>query len=478
MEDWTFPPSYDESYLPPADSRYWFPGREIMPAGERERAIIDRLKEVCAYAYANAPFYRRHWQAAGFHPDQINSLEDFEEKVPIIRKSDLRAAQATAPPFGDYLCVPDSQVFRIHGTSGTTGRPTAFAIGRDDWRAIANAHARVMWAMGLRPGDMICIAAIFSLYLGSWGALAGAERLGARTFPFGAGASGMTARCVQWLNQLKPAGFYSTPTYALHLAQAAIDDGIDPRDFGLRILFFSGEPGASIPAIRDRLHDLFGARVVDSGSMAEMAPWMNVAGSAESGGMLCWQDIVYTELCDPGTMRRVPFGARGTPVYTHLERTSQPMIRLVSGDLSKWEEGPSACGRTYPLLPLGIFGRIDDMFTIRGENVYPSEIDAAMNELADYGGEHQIIISREAAMDELLLKVEAKPPLYEGGAESLAAFRDQTARKMTQLLGLRTKIEIVPHGSLPRTDFKARRVIDDRDLFRKMQAEIDRSRGL
>ena len=223
---------------------------------------------------------------------------------------------------------------------------------------------------------------------------------------------------------------------------------------------------------------VFGARVVDSGSMAEMAPWMNVAGSAESGGMLCWQDIVYTELCDPGTMRRVPFGARGTPVYTHLERTSQPMIRLVSGDLSKWEEGPGACGRTYPLLPLGIFGRIDDMFTIRGENVYPSEIDAAMNELADYGGEHQIIISREAAMDELLLKVEAKPPLYEGGAESLAPFRDQTARKMTQLLGLRTKIEIVPHGSLPRTDFKARRVIDDRDLFRKMQAEIDSSRGL
>ncbi|MCE2481753.1 MAG: AMP-binding protein [Alphaproteobacteria bacterium] len=473
MEDWAFPPSYDEGYLPPRESRYWFPGRETMPSGERERAILERLKQVCAYAYANAPFYRRRWDAAGFHPDHIRSLEDFEDKVPVVRKSDLREAQAAAPPFGDYLCVPPSQIFHIHGTSGTTGRPTAFAIGRDDWRAIANAHARIMWAMGLRPGDMLCIAAIFSLYLGSWGALAGAERLGARVFPFGAGAAGMTARCAHWLQRLKPRGFYATPTYALHLAQTAIDDGIDPRDFGIEILFFSGEPGASLPPIRDRLRELFGARVVDSGSMAEMTPWMNLAGSAESGGMLCWQDVVYTELCDPATLRRVPFGARGTPVYTHLERTSQPMIRLVSGDLGTWEEGPGACGRTYPLLPLGVFGRIDDMFTIRGENVYPSEIDAAMNELADYGGEHRIVISRDAAMDELVLRLEARAEIYAGGAAALAAFREAAARKMTGLLGLRAEIEIVPHGSLPRTDFKARRVVDDRDLFRKLRAELD-----
>ena len=283
----------------------------------------------------------------------------------------------------------------------------------------------------------------------------------------------MTARCAHWLHQLQPAGFYSTPTYALHLAQTAIDEGLDPRDLGLKVMFFSGEPGASIPAIRDRLSDLFGARIIDSGSMAEITPWMNVAGSAESGGMLCWQDVVYTEVCDPNTMRRVPFGERGTPVYTHLERTSQPMIRLVSGDLTSWEAGPGACGRTYPILPIGIFGRIDDMFTIRGENVYPSEIDAAMNELADYGGEHQIVISREAAMDELLLKVEAQPPVYQAGGDALDAFRSQTAQKMSQLLGLRTKIEVVPQGSLPRTDFKARRVVDDRDVFREMHAEID-----
>jgi phenylacetate-CoA ligase len=327
LESWSFPPAYDDDYFPDAASRYWFPRRETMPSGERERFILERLKTVCAYAYEKSPFYKRKWEEAGFHPSHLKSLEDFESKVPVVHKKDLRAAQERTPPFGDYLCVPEDDVFHIHGTSGTTGRPTAFAIGRNDWRAIANAHARIMWGMGLRPGDTICVAAIFSLYMGSWGALIGAERLRAKCFPFGAGVPGMSARCAQWLNIIKPTAFYGTPTYALHLAQVAQDEGLNPLDFRLKLLFFSGEPGASIPGVRDRIEEVYGARVIDCGSMAEMTPWMNVAGSRETSGLLCWQDVVYTEVCDPATMRRVPYGQRGTPVYTHLERTSQPMSR-------------------------------------------------------------------------------------------------------------------------------------------------------
>jgi phenylacetate-CoA ligase len=475
MESWSFPPSYDPLYFPAFESRYWFPRRETMPKAEREKAILERLRVVCGYAYDNSPFYRRRWNEAGFHPEHLRSLEDFEDKVPVIAKKDLRESQAISPPFGEYLCIRESEVFHVHGTSGTTGRPTAFGIGRNDWNAIANAHARIMWAMGMRPGDMVCVAAIFSLYMGSWGALAGAERLGARVFPFGAGAPGMTARCAQWLDAMKPAGFYGTPTYALHLAQAAIEEGLNPREFGLKYMFFSGEPGASIPGVRDRIADFFGAKVFDSGSMAEMSPWMNVAGSAETDGMLCWQDIVYTEVCDPATMRRVRYGQRGTPVYTHLERTSQPMIRLASGDLTLWQDGPNPCGRTYPRLPQGIFGRIDDMFTVRGENVYPSEIDAALNQTPGYGGEHQIVITREAAMDELLLRVEADEITF--ADEDLERFRADVSHRIQKLLGLRTKAEIVAKGTLPRTDFKARRVIDDRAVFRNMYAQIEVESG-
>jgi phenylacetate-CoA ligase len=473
VESWSFPPSYDDEYLPAAGDRYWFPVRETMPAGRREEAIVERLGAVCAYVYEHAPFYKRKWDEAGFHPTHLKSLEDFESKVPVVQKKDLRESQAREPPFGDYLCVPKSEVFRIHGTSGTMGRPTAFAIGRNDWRAIANAHARIMWGMGIRPGDAICVAAIFSLYLGSWGALAGVERLRAKAFPFGAGASGMSARCAQWLDSIKPDGFYGTPTYALHLAQVARDEGLDPRNFGLKYMFFSGEPGASIPAVRGKIAELYGAKVFDCGSMAEMTPWMTIAGSRETGGMLCWQDVVYTEVCDPKTFRRVPYGERGTPVYTHLERTSQPMIRLVSGDLSLWTNDPNPCGRTYPRLPQGIFGRIDDMFTIRGENVYPSEIDAALNELPNYGGEHRIIISRQAAMDELLLQIEVDAATFAKGDSEIARFCVDVESKMQTMLGLRTLVEVAKPNSIPRTDFKARRVIDDRQVFRDMHAQIE-----
>lgn len=470
MEQWSFPPRFDADYLPAPASRYWFPERETMAPAGRERAILERLQALTRYAWDRSPFYRRKWNEAGFHPDHLRSLEDFEAKVPVVTKKDLRDAQTRVPPFGDYLCIPEREVHHIHGTSGTTGRPTAFAIGRDDWDAIANAHARIMWGMGIRPGDTVFVAAIFSLYMGSWGALAGAERLRAKAFPFGAGAPGMTARAAMWLELSKPAALYATPSFALHLAEVARSEGYDPRSFGLKTMFFSGEPGASVPGVRDRIVAAYGAQVVDCGSMAEMTPFMHVAGSAQTDGMLCWQDIVYTEVCDPQTFHRVPYGQRGTPVYTHLERTSQPMIRLASGDLTLWDDGPNPCGRTYPRLPHGIFGRIDDMFTIRGENVYPSEVDAVLNQLAGYGGEHRIVISREGAMDELLIRVEIAPA--GDGEAARAALRDEATHRLQKMLGLRSKLEVVAPGTFPRTDFKARRVIDDREVFRDMNARL------
>jgi phenylacetate-coenzyme A ligase PaaK-like adenylate-forming protein len=159
-------------------------------------------------------------------------------------------------------------------------------------------------------------------------------------------------------------------------------------------------------------------------------------------------------------------------VYTHLERTSQPMIRLLSGDLTLWEDGPSPCGRTYPHLPHGILGRIDDMITIRGENVYPSEVDAVVNRLDGYGGEHRIVVSREGTMDELLIRLEADVARASQGESALASLRDAAAHELATMLGLRAKVEVVPPGTFPRTDFKARRVIDDREIFRDMNRRL------
>jgi phenylacetate-CoA ligase len=460
VSEW--PPSYDPRYRPAADEPYWRRELECADPRARDALILAKLQQQVRYAWEKAPFYRRKWQEAGVSPDTLRSLDDLA-KFPVVQKADLRAAQAQHPPFGDYLCIEPSQVARIHGTSGTTGRPTVFGVGADDWERIGEAHARILWGAGIRPGDRVMICSFFSLYLGSWGALKGVERLGATAFPFGAGVPGQTLMGVQWARDLKPTAFYSTPSYALHFADIALKEGIDPRSFGIRILFFSGEPGAGIPSTRKQIEDAYGGICVDMGSMAEVTPWMTDGECSRRTGMHLWQDIVYTQVCDPKTYRPVPYGQEGTPVYTHLERTSQPMIRLVSGDLALWTDEPCPCGRTYPRLPRGIYGRIDDMFIVRGENIYPSAIEEALRAVPGFGGEFRIIVSRKERMDELLVQVE-----YAAEVKDVRALENHFRERMQAKCGVRPRLELLPQGTLPRTEFKARRVIDDRDLYRKV----------
>jgi phenylacetate-CoA ligase len=460
----SWPPEYDDSYLPDPNQEHWLPELECAPAVARDRVILGKLQAQIQYAWARSAFYRRKWTDAGVSPATLRTLDDLQ-KFPVVQKDELRAAQAAAPPFGDYLCIEPNEVARVHGTSGTTGRPTVFGIGAADWKRIGNAHARVMWAAGLRPADRILICSFFSLYMGSWGTLAGGDRLGATMIPFGAGVQGQTLMAVQWARTLQPTAFYGTPSYALHFAETARREGVDPKSLGLRTLFFSGEPGAGIPATKKLIEDTFGGICIDMGSMAEMSPWMTNGECSRRGGMHLWQDLVYTQICDPKTFAPVPFGCEGTPVYTHLERTSQPMIRLVSGDLTRWVDAPCACGRTYPRLPEGLYGRIDDMFIVRGENVYPAAIEDTLRALQGFGGEFRVIISRREAMDELLVRAEYASS--HSAPEAQQGLHQAMRERLRARLGVNPIVELVPEGTLPRTEFKAKRVIDDRDLYRR-----------
>ena len=459
-----WPPRYDAAYRPPLDAEHWLPEVECAEPAARDELILAKLRRQIEHAWARSPFYRRRWEAAGVLPATLKGLADLV-RFPVVQKADLRDAQAAHPPFGDYLCAEPGEIARIHGTSGTTGRPTVFGIGRDDWGRIGEAHARIMWAAGLRPADRILICSFFSLYVGSWGTLAGGERLGATMFPFGAGAAGQTLMAVQWAREIRPTAFYGTPSYALHFAETTRREGVDPRALGIRTLFFSGEPGAGIPATKRLIEETFDAACVDMGSMAEMTPWMTNAECRHRTGMHLWQDLVYTQVCDPETYQPVPFGEEGTPVYTHLERTSQPMIRLVSGDRTRWVDEPCPCGRTYPRLPLGIYGRFDDMLVVRGENIYPSAIEDTLRGIEGFGGEFRVIVSRREAMDELLVRAEYAPSHAAPAAQE--ALRRTMRERLRARLGVHPVVDLVPHGVLPRTEFKARRVIDDRDLYRQ-----------
>ncbi|PYS37325.1 MAG: phenylacetate--CoA ligase [Acidobacteria bacterium] len=465
-----WPPRYDRKFLPSAEEEHWLPELECADEADRDEIIFGKLKNQIRHAWERSTFYRRRWQEAGVSPDTLRSLDDLA-RFPVIQKSEMRIAQEANPPFGDLLCIEVEEISRIHGTSGTTGRPVVFGIGRDDWDRISNAHARIMWAAGIRPQDRIIICSFFSLYIGSWGALIGAERLGAAMFPFGAGVPGQTARAVEWALTVRPTAFYGTPSYALRFAEAAREQGVNPLDIGLRCLFLSGEPGAGIPSTKRLIEETFGGACIDMGSMAEMTPWMTNGECRHRTGMHLWQDIVYAQVCDPDTYKPVPFGAEGTPVYTHLERTSQPMIRLASNDRARWINVPCPCGRTYPRLPDGIYGRYDDVFIIRGKNIYPSAIEDTLRGIEGFGGEFQVIISRQDSMDELLIRAEYVPA--GSSHDSIDALKTIMWEKIRARLGVRPILELVPQGSLPRTEFKARRVIDDRDVYRTSMGKLN-----
>lgn len=461
----TWPPVYDRTWTPASDEPYWNRALETMDSEEREEKIIlPKLQAQIAYAYEHSPFYRNKWGKAGIQPGDVHSLKDFDN-IPCVTKDEIRADQAEHPPFGSNLCVPPREVARIQGTSGTTGRPTAFGISRDDMDRIAEAHARIMWGFGVRPDDTVFIGSFFSLYWGSWGALLGAERLGATAFPFGAGVPGQSERGLEWMKEVKPTVFYGTPSYSLYLAEKARQMGMDPRrDFAFRILFFSGEPGAGVPSTRKRIEETYGGICIDSGSTAEMAPWMTNGECGHRQGMHFWQDIVYTELVDRENHRRVPYGQEGTIVYTHLERTSQPMIRFWSGDVSLWVNDPCPCGRTYPRLPRGIYGRADDMFVVRGENVYPSAIENVIRGINGLGDEFRIIITREKTMDEMIVQAERLP---QTDATVLPELKARLAGEL-KARGLRAIVQIVEPETLERTEFKAKRIIDKRNLYDEM----------
>jgi phenylacetate-CoA ligase len=454
--DW--PPRYDESYLPPDDQEHWFPELETQAPDQRENLVLQKIRAQMGWAYERSALYRATWDGTGIHPSEIHTMDDFH-RVPILTKDDLRKDLIDNPPFGSNVCDYWGDIERIHGSSGTTGIPTVLAISREDWKRIGNAHARVMWAAGIRPTDMVFMASPFSLYMGSWGALVGAERLRARCFPFGAGSPGQTLMAVRWIQATHPTVFYGTPSFALYLAETARGEGIDPVNFGFRVLFFSGEPGASIPATRKTLEETYQATIVDMGSTGEMSPWMSNGGCAHRPGMHLWQDIVFTELVDPETREVVPYGSEGVPVYTHLERTSQPLVRFWSGDLAQWTNDPCPCGRTYPSLPFGIYGRVDDMVTVRGENVYPSSVENVVRGTPGLTGEFRMIVTRERIMDELTVLAE-----YTAGIVDVESVKTALQTHLAATLGIRANVEIKEPGELERTQFKAQRVIDERDL--------------
>ena len=445
--------------------RYWDEERETRDPRERERLILERIRHQLDYVYAELPFYRRHYDAQGFKPEHVRTLEDFTTKVPVITKQMLVADQAEHPPFGSYAGSAGAEgTARIQGSSGTSGNPTFYSVSRADWERSAELGALAMWAMGARPVDIAQIGFPFSLFFGGWGVLQGLERIGCTVFPVGVIPS---ERHLELMGHVGSTIFSGTPSYCQHLIGVAEQMGIDLRRSPVQRLLVGGEPGGSLPGIRDVITEAWGASVHDSGSTSEMYPFnTNVTASPEDGVLLI-NDEVFTEVVDRDDANTpIPLGERGAVVYTHLWRESQPMIRFWAGDETYMvHDGPTSCGRTYPRLPEGILGRLDDMLIIRGANIYPSAVEAILRQCPGFGAEFEILVDRKDALDEISIRAELTEAAARTTGTSTAerkALRREAEARLARNLQIRIPVELLEPGTLPPTVFKARRVVDRR----------------
>lgn len=439
-------------------ARYWDEARETMDPVERRGEILARIKHQLAYVYDELPFYRTHYDAHGFHPSQVQTLEDFTARVPTINKKMLVADQAANPTFGSYTPdLPIRDIARIHGSSGTSGVPTLYAVSDRDWQRAADVHAMAQWCGGIRPDDLVQIGFPFGLFFGGWGVIQGAERIGAAVFPLGVAES---ERHIEFIERLRPTVFSATPSYCMHLIGVAERMGFDLRSSSVRTLVVGGEPGGSLPGTRLALSSAWAATVIDAGSTSEMYPFQTNVSCTEDAGIHLIEDEVFTEIVHRDDLNvPVEDGERGAIIYTHLWRDSQPMIRFAPGDESYIDRSTCACGRTYPRLPEGVLGRLDDMLVVRGANIFPSAIETALRSVDGLGPEFQIRVTRPDALDEISVITEYAGDINPELSRQLTAEVEAAVRRA---VGIRVPVTLVAQGELPATVFKARRVVDDR----------------
>ena len=357
-------------------ARYFDERMETMPPAWTRRLEEERLAEQVSRCYERSPFYRRKLEDAGVRPEHVERLEDLAA-LPFTTKEELRASQAESPPYGDYVCVDGIEIVRMHLSSGTTGKPVVMPYTERDVATSAEVGARAFWAAGVRPDDTLLHCLSYSFYTGGISDHAALEATGAAMIPVGLGQSG---RVLELWRDLRPTALFSTITYPVHLAETAAERGLDPRSLGLAKLVVTGEPGGQIAATRRRLEELWGAEVGDTYGLSEV--WGTVAGECEErdGLHFSGQDAALVELIDPESGEQVPMkeGTRGELVFTHLYREAAPLIRFRSRDVAEVLGLDCPCGRTG--FRFRVVGRSDDMFRVRGVNVFPSAVEELMRE--------------------------------------------------------------------------------------------------
>ena len=417
---------------------------ERASADELAAVQLDRLRRSLRHAYENVPLYRRRFGELGVHPDDCRSLDDLAQ-FPFTTKDDLRESY----PFGMFA-VPRERIARIHASSGTTGRATVVGYTRRDLDTWADVVARSIRASGGRPGDRVHVAYGYGLFTGGLGAHAGAERLGCTVVPV---SGGMTQRQVQLIVDFEPDVIMVTPSYMLAILDEFERRGHDPRTTSLKVGIFGAEPWTE--EMRREIEARFDMHAVDIYGLSEvMGPGVANECVETKDGLHVWEDHFYPEVIDPDTGAVLPDGEQGELVFTTLTKEAMPVVRYRTRDLTRLLPGTARTMRRMEK----ISGRSDDMIILRGVNLFPSRIEELILRVAGLSPHFQLVLSRPGRLDELIVRVEARPDAAD--AESRAADGDALAALVKDTVGVGVAVDVLEPGLIERSAGKAERLVD------------------
>ena len=431
------------------NERYYQPEIETASRDCLHAVQSARLARMVKNCYENVPFYKQKFDETGLRPEDIRTIDDLR-KLPFTNKQDLRDNY----PFG-LFAVPREKLVRIQATSGTTGKQTIVGYTRQDLRRWSEGTARALVAAGCTAGDFVHISYGYGLFTGGLGLHQGAELIGATIIPM---SSGNTQRQVQILQDLGSNVLCCTPSYAMYIGETVAEMGIDPKSLSLRSGIFGAEPWTE--KMREEIERVLDLKAHDIYGTAEITgPGVSYECAATNGLHVC-EDYFYPEIIDPDTLEPLPDGQFGELVFTCIGKEALPLVRYRTRDISALTRETCACGRTLVRMQKPR-GRSDDMLIIRGVNVFPSQVEHVI--LAQgLDPNYQIVVERRGNMDAITVRIECSEAMFSDSISAIAATEQRLRGAMLSTLGVSAEIKLVSPRSLPRSEGKAVRVIDNR----------------
>jgi phenylacetate-CoA ligase len=425
---------------------------DFLPVGKLRQLQLARLQAIVARAYERVALYRERMDNCGFRPADLRSLDDIRQ-LPFTGKNDLRDTY----PFG-LFASPMREIVRLHASSGTTGKPIVVAYTQEDVRTWSSVFVRSLAACGVDAGDIVQNAYGYGLFTGGLGAHYGAEALGATVIPT---SVGNTDRQIMVMKDFGVTVISCTPSYFVHLMERAEELGVDIKSLPLRVGVFGAEPWTD--EMRRHIEEHSGIRAYDIYGLSEIiGPGVGIE-CEQQDGLHIFEDHFLIEIVDPQTGEALPEGEEGELVITTLSKQAMPMLRYRTHDITSIITEPCACGRTIRRIRR-IARRSDDMFIIRGINVYPSQVEAALLQVEGTLPHYQIVLTREQGLDQMEVQVEVTPEVFSDKVGALEALHRKLSYAIEHTIGLRVRVRLVEPHSIQRSEGKARRVIDRRNL--------------